>query len=90
MLMMWGLANAFQRFVPKIWLHFEKLQEQGPPRGCFPEPSKSVLIAQDHNKEKAEACFEDFGFKVLTGSCCFGGFGISNKAKQRKWGKEKA
>jgi hypothetical protein len=56
----------------------------------FPEPLKGVLVSQDHNKEKAEACFKDFGFKVLvTGSHCLGGF-ISNEAKQRKWVEEKA
>jgi hypothetical protein len=64
-----GAGGRFQ----KIRLCFEKLQEFGPPKGYFLEPSKSILVAQDHNK-KSEACLKDFGFKVVTGSCCLGGF----------------
>jgi hypothetical protein len=48
--------------------YFEALQEKGPCRGYFPEPSKSILILQEHNKEAAEESFKDFGFTVVTGS----------------------
>ena len=35
-----GAGGRFQN----IRLYFKKLQEYGPPRGYFPEPSKSILI----------------------------------------------
>jgi hypothetical protein len=75
-----GAGGTFQN----IRLYFEKLQEFGPPRGYFPEPSKSILIVRNHNKEKAEVCFKDSGFKVVTGSRYLGGF-IGDKAEQREW-----
>ncbi len=75
-----GAGGHFQN----IRLYFKKLQEYGPPRGYFPEPSKSILIVQEHNKEKAEAYFNDFGFEVVTGGRYLGGF-IGKKAAQRKW-----
>jgi hypothetical protein len=80
-----GAGGRFQR----IRLYFEKLQEHGPPRGYFPEPSKSVLIVEEHNKEKAEAYFKDSDWKVVTGCQCLGGF-IGDKAEQREWVEEKA
>jgi hypothetical protein len=58
--------------------------------GYFPEPSKSILVAQDRNKEEAEeACFKDLDFKVMTGSCYLGGF-IGDKAEQQEWVEDKA
>jgi hypothetical protein len=80
-----GAGRRFQR----IRLHFEKLQEYGPPRGHFPEPSKSILIVEEHNKEKAEACFKDSDWKVVTECRCLVGL-IGNKAEQREWVEEKA
>ena len=74
-----GAGGHFNR----ITRYLEKLQEFGPPRGYFPEPSKSILIVQEHNKEKAEVCFADFDFKVVTGSRYLGGF-IGDKAEQRE------
>ena len=46
------------------------------------------MCRNEHNKEKAEACFEIFGFKVVTGSRYLGGF-IGDKAEQREWVEEK-
>ncbi len=80
-----GAGGRFQ----KIQLYFEKLQEHGPPRGYFPEPSKSILIVKEHNKEKAETYFKDSSFKVVTGSRYLGGF-IGEKAEQREWVEAKA
>jgi hypothetical protein len=77
-----GAGGRFQ----KIWLCFEKLQEHGPTRG---QPLKSILVAQDHNEEKDQASFKDFGLKVVTESRHLGGF-IGDKAEQGKWVKEKA
>jgi hypothetical protein len=73
----------------RIRLYFEKLWEHGPPRGYFPEPSKSILMVEEHNEEKADACFKDSDWKVVTGCRCLGGF-IGDKAEQRKWVEEKA
>jgi hypothetical protein len=80
-----GAGGRFQ----KIRLYFEKLQVHGPPRGYYPEPSKSVIIVEEQNKKKAETCFKDFGFKVVTGSRYLGGF-IGEKADQREWVEKKA
>jgi hypothetical protein len=44
---------------------------------------------EEHNKEKAEACFKDSDWKVVTGCRCLGGF-IGDKAEQREWVEEKA
>jgi membrane-associated PAP2 superfamily phosphatase len=43
-----GAGGRFQN----VRLCLEKLQEFGPPRGCFPEPQKSILVAKDQNEEK--------------------------------------
>jgi hypothetical protein len=81
-----GAGGRFQR----IRLYFEKLQEHSPPRGHFPGPSKSILIlVEEHNKEKPEACFKDSDWKVVTGCRCLGGF-VGDKAEQREWVEEKA
>jgi hypothetical protein len=70
------------------WQYFEKLQEKGPRQGYFPEPSKSILIVQEHNKEAAEEYFKDFGFFVITGSRYHGGF-IGEAPNQLSWIQEK-
>jgi hypothetical protein len=51
-----------------IQKYFEKLQEKGPGRGYFPEPSKSILVVQEHNKEAAKIAFKDLGFTIITGT----------------------
>jgi hypothetical protein len=69
--------------------YFEKLQEKGPRRGYFPEPSKSILvIVHEHNKEAAKNTFKDLGFTVVTGSRYLGGF-IGEAPNQLSWIKEK-
>jgi hypothetical protein len=50
-----------------ICKYFEKLQEKGPGRGFFPEPSKSILVVQEHNKAAAKIAFQDLGFTIVTG-----------------------
>jgi hypothetical protein len=64
--------------------YFERLQELGPSRGYFPEPSKSILVVLDHNKEKAESSFTDLNFEVTNGSRYLGGF-IGDSAAQQTW-----
>jgi hypothetical protein len=65
------------------------LQEKGPKRGCFPEPSKSILIVPEHNKDAAEIAFKDLGFTIVTGSRYLGGF-IGEATDQQLWIQEKA
>jgi hypothetical protein len=71
-----------------IKLYFEKLQEKGPRRGYFPEPSKSILVVQEHNREKAEAEFHDYSFKIVMGTRYLGGF-IGEADAQQTWVKVK-
>jgi hypothetical protein len=67
---------------------FLRLQEIGPAYGYFPEPSKSILIVQAHNRTRARSTFDDLGFKVQTGSRYLGGY-ISSKADGEMWVQEK-
>jgi hypothetical protein len=50
-------------------------------RGASLKEDQSILVAQDHNEAKANACFKDFGLEFVTGSCFLGGF-IGNEADQ--------
>jgi hypothetical protein len=53
-----GMGRSFAG----IHKYFEKLQEKGPGWGYFPEPSKSILVVQEHNKAAAKIAFQDLGF----------------------------
>jgi hypothetical protein len=68
--------------------YFVKLSESGPPRGYFPEPTKSILIVAEHNVETAKAQFQDLGFQVVTGSRYLGGF-IGSRESELEWVREK-
>jgi hypothetical protein len=65
-------AGAGSKF-DAIWCLFLRIQEIGHSYGCFPEPSKSVLIMPLHNLETARSAFANLKFKVVMGSCYFGG-----------------
>jgi hypothetical protein len=64
--------------------YFEKLQEKGLGRGYFPEPSKFILVVQEHNKEAAKITFKDIGFTIVTGTRCLRGF-IGSAEDQSDW-----
>jgi hypothetical protein len=64
--------------------YFERLQEKGPRRGYFPEPSKSILVVQEHNKAAAEIAFKDLGFTIVTGTRYLGGY-IGSAEDQSEW-----
>ena len=69
---------------PQGRLCFEKLQEHGPPRGCFLEPDKSILGVMEPDKVRAKAAFPDLDFKVITRSRHLGSF-IGEKVDQKTW-----
>ena len=47
--------------------------EHGPARGYFPEPTKSILVVQPANVERAKATFAHLGFTIVTGARYLGG-----------------
>ncbi len=68
--------------------YFALLQEKGPKRGYHPEPTKSILVVQEHNKAAAEIAFKDLGFTIVTGTRYLGGF-IGSETDQSDWVKSK-
>ena len=39
--------------------HFKDIQERGPPRGCFPDMTKSILVLAQRNLRRSEEFFFD-------------------------------
>jgi hypothetical protein len=69
---------------------FRRLEEIGPKNyGCFPEPSKSILVVRQHDLEAAQNAFPDFGFKVATGSRYYLGGFVGEDGALRDWIQEK-
>jgi hypothetical protein len=68
--------------------YFLSLQKKGPRRGYFPEPSKSILVVQEHNKAAAKIAFKDLGFTIVTGTRYLGGF-VGSAEDQSDWVKSK-
>ena len=68
--------------------HFLYLQAQGPSRGYYPEPTKSILVVALGNVPRAEEHFRGLGIWVVTGHRYFGGF-IGDAAAERECLKEK-
>jgi hypothetical protein len=71
-----------------IRAYFEKVQEQGPRQGYFPEPSMSILIMREHNKDAAGIAFHDLGFTIVSASRYLKGF-IGEASNQQLWIQEK-
>ena len=63
---------------PKILAHFWDLKAWGPPRGSFPEPTKSILVVALRNVARAEELFRGMVMMVVTWSRYLGRF-ISNR-----------
>ena len=61
--------------------HIEDLMVQGPPRGCFLEPTKSVLVVSPQNLPRAEAFFRGYRFHIMMGGRYLGGFVGSKEAQ---------
>ena len=52
----------------------------GPPRGYFPEPTRSILVVKSESVERSTALFHPLGFQVKTGARYLGGYiGYHNK-----------
>ena len=52
----------------EILKYFTTLCDEGPARGYFPEPTKSILIVKPQSVEAAKAKFAHLGFDVVTGA----------------------
>ena len=57
---------------------------QGPLRGYFPEPTKSVLVVYPWNVPREEAFFRGYKIQILTGSRYLGGL-VGSNATQDCW-----
>eukprot|EP00978_Attheya_sp_CCMP212_P001429 scaffold3002_cov64-Attheya_sp.AAC.2 len=80
-------AGAGGKFTA-IRKQFDRLQELGPARGYFPEPSKSILVVREANLAAAQVAFKDLGFKITTGNRYLSGF-IGEAAPQEEWVRDK-
>ena len=65
-----GGGGAFQQ----VQAHFRDMQAQGPARGYYPEPTKSILIVAPGNVTQAEEHFRGLRIRVATGHRYLGGF----------------
>ena len=51
-----------------IHLHLDNMVVRGPPRGYFPEPTKSIFVVSLRNVLRAEAFFQGYRLQIVTGS----------------------
>ena len=61
-----------------------QLMTEGPPRGYFPEPAKSIVVCTESAETAARAAFTDFHFKYCHGAHYVGGF-IGTQHKLDMW-----
>ena len=66
-----------------ILTHLRDMQVRGPPRGYFPEPTKSILVVAPRNVARAEEFFRGMGLQIVTGSWYLGGFIGDGAAEKR-------
>jgi hypothetical protein len=60
------------------------LEVNGPARGYFPEPSKSILVCRPEHQGAARMQLADFEFKYLDGHRYVGGF-IGTEESRHQW-----
>jgi hypothetical protein len=60
------------------------LEEEGPARGYFPEPAKSILICDPPVLERAKIVLDEFDFQYKDGHRYVGGF-IGTRASRLEW-----
>uniref|UniRef100_A0A8D8V7C8 Reverse transcriptase domain-containing protein n=1 Tax=Cacopsylla melanoneura TaxID=428564 RepID=A0A8D8V7C8_9HEMI len=70
----------------KHW--FDKLIEEGPKFGYFPEPSKSYLIVKDVMNSAAHTIFQNVGVKIVDSHRFLGSI-IGREEQKKKYVKEK-
>ena len=69
--------------------HFKDLQAQGPARGYYQEPTKSILVVAPGNVAWAEEHFRGMGIRVVTGHRYLGGY-IRDREAEGSWLAEKS
>ena len=67
-----------------ILAHFWDMQARGPPRGYFPDPTKSILVVAPGNVTRAEDFLQGMVMQIVTGSRYLGGF-IRDGAAEKSW-----
>ena len=68
----------------KILEYYKLLYDEGPGRGYFPEPTKSILVVKPQSVERATALFQHLGFKIVTGTRYLGGH-IGDEGACTEW-----
>ena len=53
---------------------FSLLCSRGPSYGYFPEPSKSLVVVDEHFRSEAESLFQGLGVRIVSGHRYLGGF----------------
>ena len=53
---------------------FSLLCSRGPAYGHFPEPSKSLVVVDEHFRSEAESLFQGLGVRIVSGHRYLGGF----------------
>ena len=71
-----------------IMSYYDLLCREGPGRGYFPEPTKSILVVKPQSVDRAKELFQHLGFKVVTGTRYLGGH-IGDEAACTQWVDEK-
>ena len=72
----------------KVLCYFNTLTREGPKRGYFPEPTKSILCVKPQSVVRATALFQHLGFKIVTGTRYLGGH-IGTEDECDQWVKKK-
>ena len=65
----------------RLETYFDSLTRQGPGRGYYPEPSKSVIIVRPENLEAGKCFGARHGFQVCTGARYLGGYIREDESK---------
>ena len=68
----------------QILVHFRDLQAQGPARGYYPEPTKSILVVAPRNVAQADENFRGLGIRVVTGHRYLRGY-IGDREAEGSW-----
>ena len=72
----------------RLETYLYSLTRQGPGRGYYPEPSKSVLIIRPENLDTGKVFGACHGFKVYTGARYVGGY-IGDDESKYDWLRER-